>query len=136
VNLSSWRNTFRGLLPNNFIDSLDETDCEERWSRFIGSGRSKVFVVDGDNGVVGFASAGRERVGVAGLGGELYAIYVIDSVQRRGFGLALVLTIGPKQVEHKASSSERDLRVHRDLSQPETAPQLTRNDDALRVRGC
>ncbi len=40
--------------------------------------------------VVGFASGGRERAGETGFEGELYAIYVLDSAQRRGFGRELV----------------------------------------------
>jgi ribosomal protein S18 acetylase RimI-like enzyme len=40
--------------------------------------------------VVGFASGGRERAGEKGFEGELYAIYVLDEAQRRGFGRELV----------------------------------------------
>lgn len=90
VHVSSWRSTFRGLLPDDFLASLDEAHYEERWKRLIGASTSKVYVVDAEDGIVGFASGGRERAGVAGFGGELYAIFLIDSAQRRGFGISLV----------------------------------------------
>jgi ribosomal protein S18 acetylase RimI-like enzyme len=90
VHVSSWRSTFRGLLPDDFLASLDEAHYEERWNRLIGASTSKVYVVDAEDGIVGFASGGRERAGVAGFGGELYAIFLIDSAQRRGFGISLV----------------------------------------------
>jgi ribosomal protein S18 acetylase RimI-like enzyme len=49
-----------------------------------------VVVAEEGNNVVGFASGGRERAGEGGYEGELYAIYVLDAAQRRGFGRELV----------------------------------------------
>ena len=94
VHVASWRSTYRDLLPNDFLDALTETAYTDRWRRFIGDGTSRVYVVEDDRhpdgGPVGFASAGRERAGETGFQGELYAIYILDSFQRRGFGTQLV----------------------------------------------
>ena len=49
-----------------------------------------MYVAEHEGEVVGFASGGRERAGETGYTGELYAIYVIDAAQRRGFGRELV----------------------------------------------
>ena len=90
VHVASWQSTYRGMLPDEFLASLSETGYAERWKRVIGDGSSKVYVAEDGDEVVGFASGGRERAGETGHTGELYAIYVIDAAQRRGFGRELV----------------------------------------------
>jgi ribosomal protein S18 acetylase RimI-like enzyme len=90
VHVASWRSTYRGLLSEDFLLSLSETGYSERWKRVIAERTSKVYVAEDEGEVVGFSSGGRERAGEKGYEGELYAIYVLDSAQRRGFGRELV----------------------------------------------
>jgi ribosomal protein S18 acetylase RimI-like enzyme len=90
VHVASWRTTYRDTLPDDFLASLSEPNYEERWKRVIGEGASKVYVVEDGGNVVGFASGGRERAGEPGYEGEVYAIYLLEAVQRRGFGRELV----------------------------------------------
>jgi ribosomal protein S18 acetylase RimI-like enzyme len=90
VHVSSWRSTYQGLLPDDFLESLSEMNYTERWKRVISEGTSKVAVAEDGADLVGFASGGRERAGEQGFEGELYAIYVLDAAQRRGFGRELV----------------------------------------------
>lgn len=90
VHVASWRSTYRGLLPDTYLDSLDEASYEGRWSRILAEGSSRVYVASGGSDVVGFASGGRERAGEDGYEGELYAIYVLNEAQGRGHGRRLV----------------------------------------------
>jgi len=95
VHVATWRTTYRGLLPDDFLASLSEEHYTERWTRVIGEGSSRVFVVDeqrpgSDPEIVGFASCGRERAEERSYAGELYAIYVLDGAQRHGHGRELV----------------------------------------------
>ena len=95
VHVSSWRSTYSGMLPDDFLESLSESSYAERWKRVIADGGSKVFVALDGGDIVGFASGGRERAGEPGYEGELYAIYVLEDAQRRGFGRDLVrATVG------------------------------------------
>ena len=89
VHVASWRTTYRGLLTEEFLAALSEPGYTERWERVIRDGASLVFVAEDGSDVVGFASGGRERAGETGYAGELYAIYLVDSAQRRGFGRGL-----------------------------------------------
>jgi len=93
VHVASWRTTYRGLLPNDFLASLSEDHYTDRWTRVIGDGLSRVFVVEDDQEIVGFASCGRERAGESGFTGELYAIYILDRAQRQGHGRELVRAV-------------------------------------------
>jgi len=111
VHVASWRTTYRGLLPDDFLASLGEEPYTDRWRRVIGDGLSRVFVVDeqrrgqprrsSDEGIVGFASCGRERAGESGFAGELYAIYILDSAQRQGNGRELVRAVAAALREMK-----------------------------------
>src|SRR2546427_7008305 len=95
VHVSSWRTTYKGLLPDDFLESLSESAYSERWNRVIADGSTRIYVVEDGGEVIGFASGGRERAGEPGYEGELYAIYVLESAQRRGFGRDLLrATVG------------------------------------------
>ena len=78
------------MLADDFLESLSEAGYTERWRRVIGDGTSRVFVVEEPEGIVGFASGGRERAGESGFEGELYAIYIVAGSQRLGHGRELV----------------------------------------------
>src|SRR6267378_1264318 len=93
VHVESWRSSYRGLLADEFLDSLSEAGYTDRWRRVIGDGASRVFVVEEPEGVVGFASGGRERAGESGFEGELFAIYIVARSQRKGHGRELVRSI-------------------------------------------
>ena len=93
IHVDTWRTAYRGMLPDDFLDSLDEAGYEDRWRRTISESSNKVFVAEGARGVIGFASGGRERAGEDGYGGELYAIYVLREAQGRGHGRRLVQAV-------------------------------------------
>jgi ribosomal protein S18 acetylase RimI-like enzyme len=93
VHVASWLSTYRTLLPDDFLDSLDEVGYADRWRRFIGDEGNLAYVIEDVGRVVGFASGGRERAGEVGYEGELYAIYVLDEFQRRGYGHQLVRAV-------------------------------------------
>ena len=93
VHVASWRTTYQGLLPDDFLASLDDAGYEERWRRALADSSIRVYVAEAGAEVVGFASGGRERAGESGYTGELYAIYVVQPEQRRGLGRELVRSV-------------------------------------------
>jgi GNAT superfamily N-acetyltransferase len=52
-----------------------------------------VFVAEDQRRMVGFASGGPERAGEEGYAGELYAIYVRQEAQGKGYGRRLVRAV-------------------------------------------
>jgi len=93
VHVASWRSTYRGLLPDGYLQALAVDDYEERWRRTLTAGWGRVFVASDGPKVVGFASGGRERAGETGYAGELYAIYVLLEAQSHGHGRRLVQAV-------------------------------------------
>src|SRR5215831_7763536 len=84
VHVATWRSAYRDLLPADFLASLSESQYEERWTRALRDPATRIYVAEGGDGVVGFASGGPERAGETGYEGELYAIYVLQEAQGHG----------------------------------------------------
>ena len=93
VHVDTWRTAYRGLLPDDFLQALDEAGYEDRWRRTLTSGAGQVYIAADGPQVVGFASGGPERAGEDGFTGELYAIYVLQNAQGRGHGRRLVQAV-------------------------------------------
>ncbi len=100
VHVDSWRTTYPGIVPDAHLKSLSHEHSENKWREFFATTRPFVYVaVNSERMIVGFASGGKEREGVPGYDGELYAIYLLKEYQRQGIGRALVLAIAQRLAE-------------------------------------
>ena len=94
VHLNTWLSTYRGLVPDTYLDSLSFEAYLARWQKRLEIDDTLVFVAEVDREVVGFASGGPERTGdFPSLTSEVYALYVLAAHQGRGIGRALVQTL-------------------------------------------
>lgn len=92
VHVASWRETYRGLLPEGYLAALDEVTLGERWRRrMLDDRRGDLWLVaDGCGEIAGFAQIGACRdSSLAGFSGEVYMLYVRPD--RIGCGLGSVL---------------------------------------------
>ena len=96
VQTASWRTTYNGLVPAEFLANMDVgrraavwhtglTDLTRRFCYFVAE--------NADGEVVGFASGGPERDGDAIYKGELSAIYLLEAYQGQGVGKRLVQAV-------------------------------------------
>jgi ribosomal protein S18 acetylase RimI-like enzyme len=92
IQVRAWQATYRGVMPDTYLDELDVDDRAAFWRHqvlaLLPAQRLKVIVDDGV--VVGFAAAGPEHDGRAAGIGELYAINLDPEVWGRGLGRALL----------------------------------------------
>jgi ribosomal protein S18 acetylase RimI-like enzyme len=95
VQVASWRTTYPGMIPQDFLDSMDEASFVGRWAERLRheTSRRVTFVAEDEGRVVGFAAGGPEREGDPRYHGELYAIYVLREWQGRGLGRALAKAV-------------------------------------------
>ena len=98
VHVESWRTTYRGIVPDDFLAGLSVEQRERHWARVLcGAGGGEfVYVAEEDGQIVGFASGGPERSGDPIHKGELYAIYVLNTHQRRGLGRSLTRAVAER----------------------------------------
>ncbi|MFC9708086.1 GNAT family N-acetyltransferase [Paenibacillus sp. NPDC056933] len=92
VHTESWKTTYRGIVPDDFLDNLTKESRLSQWERNIRSGeKDQILVVaeEPDGEIVGFACGGKEREGKLPYDAELYAIYLLKEVQQTGIGQQL-----------------------------------------------
>src|SRR5699024_3828292 len=99
VHVDSWRTTYKNIVPDEFLDSLDYEDRTERWAQNVHE--RMVYVAETDDGeIVGFSTGGKEREGkYDGYDGELYAIYIFEEYQGKGIGKKLVQPVADELIK-------------------------------------
>jgi ribosomal protein S18 acetylase RimI-like enzyme len=100
VHVESWQTTYRGIMPDSFLDQLSYERRAEYWVETLSNatGSQFMYVAEVDSGtpyakIVGFAMGGPERTGDPDYQGEIYAIYLLKAYQRQGLGLGLIQAI-------------------------------------------
>jgi len=92
VRIESWRATYRGLIPDAYLDGMQVDASTAIWERVLSAATSvaSVFVVAHDATVVGFAAGNRLAEPKYDLDAELSAVYLRPDYQRAGLGHRLV----------------------------------------------
>jgi len=89
VHVESWRETYVGLVAQDYLDSLSVEKRTERWVNSLSQKEETVFVAEADKKIVGFISGGNPQMPELGFDAELYALYLLKSHQKKGFGMEL-----------------------------------------------
>ena len=93
VHVESWRSTYVGIVPDDYLASLDCRERERIWRRLISYESQATYVAQHKRvGIVGFVNGGSAREDDMAYTGELYAIYLLEQQQqqRQGIGQRLV----------------------------------------------
>jgi ribosomal protein S18 acetylase RimI-like enzyme len=89
VHVTSWRETYAGLLPSGYLDRLSEPLLARRWRRRL-TGGEVTLLADGPGGAVGYCTAAWSRHAAAEAEAEINTIYLVREVQGLGLGRALL----------------------------------------------
>ena len=91
VHRESWRTTYAGILPLDFIAASAGRQGEAGWRRRLARAcdADATGVAERGGRIVGFADCGDARHRLEGLEAEIYALYVLQEHQRQGVGRAL-----------------------------------------------
>jgi GNAT superfamily N-acetyltransferase len=92
VHVQSWRTTYAGIVPEEYLATLNEAERELAWRDRL-TRDIRVYIADLDGEIVGFISGGAIREPVQTYDAELYAIYLLEQAQRQGVGTALLKTL-------------------------------------------
>jgi ribosomal protein S18 acetylase RimI-like enzyme len=87
----TWQHAYAHVFPAEQLASLRDDRRGEWWQRLLAEKPvgTHTVVVDGDDGVLGFASFGQALADPSPVG-ELYSIYVLPEASGRGIGRALM----------------------------------------------
>lgn len=89
VHIESWRTTYKGIVPQTYLDALNETERVPLWREWLGRD-IKVFVAHAKGEIVGFIAGGPIREPLRDFDAELFAIYVLKQNQRSHVGTSLL----------------------------------------------
>jgi 3-deoxy-manno-octulosonate cytidylyltransferase (CMP-KDO synthetase) len=93
VHVESWRKSFRGVVPQEFLENISVEKREKAFGERFGDEDYRMFVAESsENGVVGFVDFGASRGDFEGFEQELYSIYLLHEFQGKGIGGALLKT--------------------------------------------
>lgn len=95
VHVDSWRATYPGIVPEDYLAAVSYEDFEARWRGWLGdepSVRATFWVAESTAGeIAGFASGGPRRdESYHHYESELYTAYLSRQHQRRGLGRRLL----------------------------------------------
>ena len=94
VHVTSWQESYRGLIPQSVLDTLSIPDRKVAWrNAFTGLGRYPVYVVEEERQILGFGNGGACRSEALGQEMEVYAIYLLARAQRQGNGSKLLRAV-------------------------------------------
>src|SRR5262245_26903256 len=99
VRVDSWRTTYRGMIPDAYLDGMQVEASTALWDRVLTAGPNTacVFVAERGLDVVGFGAGNRLAEPKHGFDAELTAIYLRTEFQRAGLGRQLVGAVAEAQ---------------------------------------
>jgi GNAT superfamily N-acetyltransferase len=97
MHVRSWQAAYRGMIPQDYLDSLDSAERADRWTRImrdLDPARGGVFVAEGNGGLLGLACFGptRDEDADPDQVGEVKAIYLVEEAWGQGCGRELMAT--------------------------------------------
>ncbi|UOQ46779.1 GNAT family N-acetyltransferase [Gracilibacillus caseinilyticus] len=92
VHVQSWKATYHELLDEQDISNTTIEHRQILWETVLKLPRKQqpVTVIEENGSIVGFISGGKERTDRFGYDGEIYAIYLLPTHQRKGLGKQLL----------------------------------------------
>ncbi len=108
--VASWRTTYHGIMPDDYLANLSVEGRERSWVRQLGETEFAIcaYVAEDNSGqaprIVGFAAGGPRREGSLEFEGELYAIYLLAATQGQGIGRRLAREVAARLIRDGMSS--------------------------------
>jgi ribosomal protein S18 acetylase RimI-like enzyme len=90
VHVTSWRQTYKGLLPDAYLARMSAPEFARRFARELARTEGPLTLAAADRtGLVGYASGGASRRGIEGEA-EIAVLYVLSAAQGCGVGRELL----------------------------------------------
>lgn len=94
VHIASWRGAYAGIVPDDYLESLDEPSREASWRAILADTPATMWLAEAPDRPLGFASLGPCRDEDADDGDlEIYTIYLSPETWGLGVGRELMRTM-------------------------------------------
>lgn len=100
VIISTWKNAYQGIVPDEFLISLNTEKHEKLFKEHIKEQKETIMILENDDGrIIAMVSGGEDRSGDFDC--EIVAIYVLPEYQKQGYGKLMFKNI---LKEHKKNN--------------------------------
>jgi len=93
IYIQTWRDTYLSVIPYGYLSTMSISRHEQAFFNELNSKHIISFVAEDAGRIIGFITGGYERNGDAIYSGEIYTLYVLKNLQRKGIGTKLVLAL-------------------------------------------
>ncbi len=94
VHVDSWRTTYKGIIPEEFLTNLSYKQRTELWINNIGRTDNFVIVAENNEGeIIGFADCWKRETNTVSNSSDLTSIYILKEYQGIGLGKELLKSI-------------------------------------------
>ena len=93
IYVQTWQDTYLSVIPYGYLSSMSIPRLEKAFFDELSGNRIVSFVAEDAGTVKGFITGGYERNGDDVYSGEIYTLYVLKYLQRRGIGQNLVVSL-------------------------------------------
>lgn len=90
VHVEAWQTAYRGIVPDETLDSMDVRQRADRWRGILERSESRTYVNTSGGRVSAWISVGANRDGCGLRCGEIWALYVSPAHWRQGLGSRLM----------------------------------------------
>ena len=90
IYVQTWQDTYLSVVPYGYLSTMSVAQHEKAFYNELIKGQVTSFVAEDAGRVIGFITGGYERQGDDIYDGEIYTLYVLKNLQRRGIGAKLV----------------------------------------------
>lgn len=94
VRVDTWRATYKGIVPDEFLENISYQSTADRWKTTFWQERApgvEAFVAENQQKeIVGIAICGPEQSQDCEYQGEVYVLYVLPEYQNQGLGRQLI----------------------------------------------
>jgi len=94
VHVDSWRTTYKGILPDDFLNNLSYEQRTELWKKNISDTTNYVLVAENEQDeIIGFATGGTRKTNSVPNATDLTSIYLLEEYHGMGIGKQLLKEI-------------------------------------------
>lgn len=91
VHVDSWRTTYKGIIPDDFLNNLSYEQRTELWIHNIGRKDNFLLVAESTEGeIIGFADFWKRETNTIPNSSDLTSIYLLEEYQGKGIGRKLL----------------------------------------------
>ena len=99
IYVQTWQDTYLSVVPYGYLLSMSAPKHEQAFYNELKNRQITSFVAEDAGQVIGFTTGGYVRHGGDIYRGEVYTLYVLKNLQRRGVGAQLVAALA-RQFKH------------------------------------